>query len=62
MRFTCPSCKQEVVVSRREEAPDFPFCGPRCRMADLDRWFTEDYAVPGEPVDGMPSDATIEGP
>ena len=62
MRFNCPGCREEVVVSRREEAPHFPFCGPRCRMADLDRWFTEDYQVPGDPVDGMPPDGVIEGP
>ncbi|MCU0727311.1 MAG: DNA gyrase inhibitor YacG [Planctomycetes bacterium] len=24
----------------------FPFCSQRCRMADLDRWFTEDYRLP----------------
>jgi hypothetical protein len=31
-------------------------------MADLDRWFTEDYKFPGDPVDGMPPDVSIEGP
>ena len=33
------------------EGGDFPFCSRRCRMADLDRWFTEDYAIPGEAAD-----------
>jgi endogenous inhibitor of DNA gyrase (YacG/DUF329 family) len=23
-----------------------PFCSPRCRRADLGRWFNEDYAMP----------------
>ena len=62
MRIQCPGCGIEMNVSRREDAPDFPFCGPRCRMADLDRWFTEDYKVAGDPVDGMPPDVSIEGP
>jgi endogenous inhibitor of DNA gyrase (YacG/DUF329 family) len=62
MRYTCPGCKEEQVASRRKEAPDFPFCSPRCRMGDLDRWFTEDYQVPGEHVDGMPAEGLIEGP
>jgi uncharacterized protein len=24
-----------------------PFCSDRCRMADLGRWLSEDYRVPG---------------
>ena len=23
----------------------FPFCSGRCKMADLDSWFTEDYKI-----------------
>lgn len=26
----------------------FPFCSPRCRDADLYRWFNEEYKVPVE--------------
>jgi len=25
-----------------------PFCSERCKMADLGRWLTGDYSVPGE--------------
>jgi uncharacterized protein len=25
-----------------------PFCSERCRMADLGRWLTEGYRVPGD--------------
>jgi endogenous inhibitor of DNA gyrase (YacG/DUF329 family) len=25
-----------------------PFCSERCRMADLGRWLSEDYRLPGE--------------
>ncbi len=62
MRFSCPGCGVETVVSRLEEAPDFPFCSPRCRMADLDRWFTGEYRVPGETVDGRSAGDVIEEP
>ena len=48
MRARCPNCKSEVVVESVEAAPHFPFCGERCRMADLDRWFTEEYRVSRE--------------
>ena len=48
MRARCPNCKTEVVVESAEAAPHFPFCGERCWMADLDRWFTEEYRVTRE--------------
>ena len=41
MRFRCPTCRS--VVARG--ADDFPFCSERCRMADLGRWFEEDYKI-----------------
>jgi endogenous inhibitor of DNA gyrase (YacG/DUF329 family) len=25
-----------------------PFCSERCKMADLGRWLSEDYRVPGD--------------
>lgn len=28
-----------------------PFCSLRCRMADLGRWLSEDYRVPGTAPD-----------
>lgn len=28
-----------------------PFCSKRCADADLGKWFTGAYSVPGEPVD-----------
>jgi uncharacterized protein len=27
-----------------------PFCSERCKMADLGRWLTGSYNVPGEPA------------
>lgn len=41
----CPICKKP-----RTEAFT-PFCSQRCRDRDLARWFSESYAVPGEPAD-----------
>ena len=26
-----------------------PFCSERCKLADLGRWLSEDYRVPGDP-------------
>ena len=40
----CPIC-------RKPRTDEFaPFCSSRCRDRDLARWFNDDYAVPGEPV------------
>jgi endogenous inhibitor of DNA gyrase (YacG/DUF329 family) len=35
-----------------------PFCSERCRMADLGRWLSEDYRVPG----GAPGDGPVDVP
>ncbi len=43
----CPNCGEEVTAKDLGSAPHFPFCDRRCRMADLDRWFTEDYRIAG---------------
>jgi uncharacterized protein len=31
-----------------EQSPAMPFCSVRCRLADLNRWFEEDYGLPYE--------------
>jgi uncharacterized protein len=41
----CPYCR-----SRPADARYAPFCGERCKMADLGRWLAGDYRVPGPAV------------
>jgi len=38
-RLNCPICGNTVETT----APTFPFCSERCRLADLNAWFTEQY-------------------
>jgi endogenous inhibitor of DNA gyrase (YacG/DUF329 family) len=38
-----------------------PFCSDRCRLADLGRWLSEDYRVPGHAPDAAPDDDGDEG-
>lgn len=44
MKLVCPICKTEV-----EDAPDDfpwrPFCGKRCKGADLHNWLTGEYRI-----------------
>jgi hypothetical protein len=42
------------------ESPWQPFCGPRCKEADLGRWLRGDYRAPAEPA--APSDRDPEDP
>jgi uncharacterized protein len=49
-RPRCPICGRPADEKFR------PFCTRRCADVDLGRWFTESYAVPGEPVDAPPTD------
>ncbi|GGB65715.1 DNA gyrase inhibitor YacG [Glycocaulis alkaliphilus] len=40
----CPMCGKPVVHEFR------PFCSKRCSDLDLQKWLSNSYAVPGEPV------------
>jgi uncharacterized protein len=41
----CVYCRQKPVDPAWR-----PFCSERCKMADLGRWLTGGYNVPGEPA------------
>ncbi|MGI4802014.1 MAG: DNA gyrase inhibitor YacG [Janthinobacterium lividum] len=45
MSGKCPIC------GRRTELRFRPFCSVRCADADLGRWFSGHYRVPGPPLD-----------
>ena len=54
----CPTCRGP---STRETAGKvFPFCCARCWAIDLGKWLGEDYRVPDEAPDGVPSAPTHE--
>jgi endogenous inhibitor of DNA gyrase (YacG/DUF329 family) len=40
----CPTCGETVEQANKS----FPFCSPRCRMADLGKWMNEDYKISRE--------------
>ena len=42
---TCPIC------GRPADDATLPFCSPRCRDVDLNRWFSGSYVVPGSEND-----------
>ena len=41
---TCRTCGAVLP----DDAPMAPFCSPRCRMADLGKWFRGDYRTSRE--------------
>lgn len=43
----CPECNKRVDW---EDNPSRPFCSERCKLLDFDRWVSEDYRVPGNPL------------
>jgi len=45
----CPICTKDA--KPRKENPAFPFCSARCKQVDLGKWLSEEYRVPGEPVE-----------
>ena len=42
-RRPCPEC------GRPSERASFPFCSPRCKAIDLNRWLSGAYAIPVPP-------------
>ena len=45
----CPICGKPAVEASK------PFCSPRCRDVDLNRWLSGSYVIPGKETD--PEDA-----
>ena len=41
----CPTCGRPRVQEYR------PFCSPRCRDVDLNRWFNQVYTIPAAQAD-----------
>jgi hypothetical protein len=44
----CPMCKGQRKPP--SDNPTFPFCGPRCKLADLGNWLSGRYTLDGEPA------------
>lgn len=40
-RRACPEC------GRPSSRDTYPFCSPRCKDLDLNRWLTGSYVIPG---------------
>ena len=51
-RVTCPTCGRIFEADMQDAA--MPFCSMRCKMADLNRWFSEEIGMPYEPSDDDP--------
>ncbi|MCM0750857.1 DNA gyrase inhibitor YacG [Brucella pseudogrignonensis] len=39
----CPEC------SKPSSRDSYPFCSPRCKSIDLNRWLSGSYVIPGKP-------------
>jgi len=55
---SCPEC------GRPSERSTFPFCSPRCKAVDLNRWLSGAYVIPGPSIgeeDIAPSDEGEDG-
>jgi endogenous inhibitor of DNA gyrase (YacG/DUF329 family) len=41
----CPICGKPAALDSR------PFCSPRCKQVDLNRWLSETYRLPDRPAE-----------
>ena len=46
IKSRCPICSKGFEIATLQELPTFPFCSDRCRLIDLGRWLSDDYALP----------------
>lgn len=46
-KVPCPRCQK---MTPWENNPFRPFCSERCRLIDLGKWASDEYAIPGEAV------------
>jgi len=49
-RRPCPEC------GKPSSRADYPFCSPRCKDVDLNRWLSGAYAIPAAEDDESPGD------
>lgn len=47
-RRRCPEC------GKPSDRASFPFCSPRCKAVDLNRWLSGSYVIPGS-IDDAPT-------
>jgi endogenous inhibitor of DNA gyrase (YacG/DUF329 family) len=52
-RRPCPECGRP---SARET---YPFCSPRCKSVDLNRWLSGAYVIPGNDADPSSRDDEV---
>lgn len=45
----CPTCRKHFPADI--QAPTMPFCSMRCKMVDLNQWFTEEIGLPAHTCD-----------
>jgi endogenous inhibitor of DNA gyrase (YacG/DUF329 family) len=48
VKIICPVCKN---ITTWEENPFRPFCTERCKLIDLGAWASDEYRIPGKPIE-----------
>ena len=49
----CPEC------GKPSSRADYPFCSPRCKDVDLNRWLSGSYAIPATEDDEKPENDNV---
>lgn len=47
LKLACPTCSTKFLVNHSSKV--LPFCSERCRLADLNKWFSEERGLPYVP-------------
>lgn len=57
-RLTCRTCGKEL-GRRPSENRFFPFCGERCKLIDLGKWFNGEHRIVDPPSD-QPAESEVD--
>lgn len=55
-RRPCPEC------GKPSERETFPFCSPRCKAVDLNRWLSGAYVIPATEDEAEDGPGATDGP
>lgn len=49
IKVKCPTCGRMTEYS--PDNPWRPFCSERCKIIDLGAWASDEYVIPGKPIE-----------
>lgn len=53
----CPHCAEPAILNASN--PWRPFCSERCKLVDLNGWFSGEFVIPGDSIEHPSGDEDL---